>query len=108
MVTKMVTKRKIELRHCFTLHPWRNMRIDVHRHRDCRMAQALLHDLRMHATRQQLRRMSVAKIMEPDPRKTAYPPNQISELVRKACRLLRLTMNPTADQRVTGLANAKA
>jgi hypothetical protein len=76
MVTKMVTKRKIKLRHSLTLHPRRNMRIDVHRHRDCRMAQALLHDLRMHAARKQLRCVGVAKIVEPNTREiAAYPPN---------------------------------
>jgi hypothetical protein len=76
MISKMISKCQIELRHCLTPHSWRYMRIDVHRDRDCRMAQSLLYHLRMNAARQELRRMTVPEVVEANAREVpANPPN---------------------------------
>jgi hypothetical protein len=60
----------------------------------------------MHTASQQLRGVGVAKVMKPYAREATYAPNQIGEFVGQARRLLGLTINPTADQRVARLTNA--
>src|SRR6516164_2118596 len=107
MISKMISKCQIKLRHGLTLHPRRHMRIDVHRDRDCRMAQSLLHHLRMNAAGKQLRCMGVAKIVEAHAREATYAPNQICELMGEASWLLGLAINPPANQRVARLANTQ-
>ena len=64
MISKMISKCQIELRDGFTLYSWRHMGVDVHRDRDCRMAQSLLYHLRMNTARQQLRCIAVAEVVE--------------------------------------------
>ena len=81
MISEMISKCQIELGDSLTLHSRRHMRIDVHRDRDCRMAQTLLHHLRMDATREQLRCMGMAQIVEAHSWKPTYATNQICEFV---------------------------
>src|SRR6516225_8881879 len=105
MVTKMVTKCQIKLCHSLALHSWCDVGIDVHCDCDSGVAQPFLNHLRMNATRQQLRRMTVAEVVEAHSGKPTYAPNQICELMGEAGRLFGLAINPSTNQAVATLSN---
>lgn len=70
------------------LHRRRDMAVKVERRADRRMPEALLRDLRMHASQQKLRCVAVAKIVETDPREVSAESSQEPrKLVNKALRL---------------------
>jgi len=72
------------------------MRIEVERHADCRVPGTLLRDFRVDTGEQELRRVAVAQIVEPNPWEIFNPADQPSELVRQAAGVHRLAIGAGA------------
>ena len=61
-------QRRVDLGGAILLHRRGDMRVQIQRDADSRMAEAFLCDLRVHPGKQELCRMTVAKVVKPDPR----------------------------------------
>src|SRR5262249_2031276 len=101
------SKRHVELSRGVFLHRRRDVAVEVKGHGYRRMPEALLRHLRMDAGLQELRRMAMAKIMKPNLWYIFDLPYGLAKLVRQAPRRHRLSVHPSADKGIAGLANAE-
>src|SRR5580700_5860219 len=97
----------VDLHRRIFLHGGGHMRVEVKRGADGRVPEAFLGDLRVNAGEQELGRVAMPEIMEPDARHALHAADKPGELMRQAAGLMRLAVGAGARQRLTCLPDAE-
>ena len=80
------------------------MRIEIEGCGDCRVSEPLLGDLWMNAGQQELRRVAVAKVVEPDAREVGSEPGKEAwKFMRQALRLQRCAITTGTSEHIPGV-----
>ena len=99
--------RRVKLMGRLALHCVGHVAVQIQRNPDRRMPEPFRGDLRMHAACEQVCRVAMAEIMEPDARHILHSAHETGELVRKTERLMRLAIGTATEQGVAGLPDAE-
>jgi hypothetical protein len=99
--------RQVKLKGRVLLHRLGHVAVQIKRNPNRRMPQPFRGDLRMHTAGEQLCRVAMSQIVEPDARHILHASHETGEFVRKTKGLMRLAIGTGAEQGVAGLPDTE-